>query len=172
MARNERLGRIAQALRDDIEKSEGLSELRKKKIASHALSDLQQSDSLAFIFNHRTALAAAMVSGFILIVLAVPLLIQQRNGGQFLVEEKAPPSEQRMIASLQKDQIIEPLQIEARKTDSSVAFSWEGSEKKVYKISRSSSPKDFSKAYTVMVAGNEWTDPLKDGSNIIYYKIE
>lgn len=168
----EKMRALAKSLKEEVESSEGLKDHLIKRISTIASSEMKGREPIYLYFTSRPAIATVMASAALILIFCLPLFLQinlQKDG----VDSPVADLKLDKSAHYQKTEILEPLlKINAEKTDSSIILSWEGSEKDVYKITRSTSPTDFSNAHTVMVAGNQWVDPLKNGSNIIFYKIE
>lgn len=168
----EKIRSLAQSLKEEVGASEGLKDHLIKRISSIASSERKGREPIYLYLTSRPAIATVMASAALILIFCLPLFLQinfQKDAADSPVVDLKPDKS----APYQKTEIFEPLlKINAKKTDSSIILSWEGSEKNVYKVTRSTSPKDFSNAHTVMVAGNQWVDPLKNGSPIIFYKIE
>jgi hypothetical protein len=168
--KDEKLILLAKALKEEVEASDGLKEHIVKKVSNIAVSSSEKAPLLFYLIS-RPAIASVMVSAAILLIVCLPLFLQSDHK-KSIFENGVINLQGSENKSLYEGVSLEPLKVDAKKNDGNVMLSWEGEEKNVYKVTRSTSPIDFSNAYTVMVAGNSWMDPLKNDSNIIYYKIE
>ena len=166
---DDRLTSLAKSLKNDIENSSGLGESRSRKISQTALSELGSRRGPLFYMTSRPALATAMALTVIVLLLTIPMLMKPAGTDGSLPVRLADQKGDEIVQSVSVSGAIE---IQARKIDSSIILSWSGSEGKVYKVMRSSSPKDFSNAYTEIVAGNRWADPLPNNAHLVFYKIE
>jgi len=133
------------------------------------LSELGSRRGPLFYMTSRPALATAMALTVIVLLLTIPMLMKPAGTDGSLPVRLADQKGDEIVQSVSVSGAIE---IQARKIDSSIILSWSGSEGKVYKVMRSSSPKDFSNAYTEIVAGNHWADPLPNNAHLVFYKIE
>ncbi len=172
MEKEDKLTLLAKALKVEVEASKGLEEHSIRKISGIVISEQKNKGPIYLFLASRPAIAAVMASAAIIIIFCLPLFLHFHQDKEVFNESARMLEKSDKAFSYEKGKILEPLKVNAKKTNGSVMLSWEGSKKNVYKIARSASPKDFSNAYTVMVAGNSWIDPLKNDSDIIYYKIE
>ena len=53
-----------------------------------------------------------------------------------------------------------------------VTLSWEDGNQRVYKVLKSTDPRDFDRAEVHAVRGNHWTDEGSQGNQVVYYKVE
>lgn len=170
--KEDKLGLLAKALKEEAQSSEGLKDHFIRRISGIVASERNNKAPIYLFLTSRPALAAVMASAAIILIVCLPLFLQFNQEKEIFNDSVTMLEKSKKPLFYGKSETFEPLKINAKKTDGTVELSWEGSKKNVYKIVRSTSPKDFTNAYTVMVAGNSWTDPLKNDSNIIYYKIE
>ncbi|MEW6680451.1 MAG: hypothetical protein AB1297_05490 [bacterium] len=168
------LEELSQSLKKDVE-TECLGRTRQLSIISRVLSE-QSQHRFNFAFSSRALIAASFAAAFLVILFGlyyINRIIPDSNG---LMDSAAPPFKDSDMGEVKSDEDLisqkESFDLIARKQDGNIELVWQKHGDKAYKISRSTSPKDFSDAYTVVVAGNRWIDPVKNGSNIVYYKIE
>ena len=53
-----------------------------------------------------------------------------------------------------------------------VILRWDGAGSRSYRVIRATNPRDLSAEEGEIIEGNSWTDPERNGSRVVFYRVE